>query len=110
MGMRVHLDGARLANAVAALGGDVAALRAITVDAGVDVVTFGGTKNGLLGGEAVVYLDPELARRAPFVRKQVGQLPSKMRFIAAQFLALLEDDRWIGSPSTPTPWPHDSTT
>jgi threonine aldolase len=95
MGMRVHLDGARLANAVAALGGDLAALRAITVDAGVDVVTFGGTKNGLLGGEAVVYLDPELARRAPFVRKQVGQLPSKMRFLAAQFLALLEDDRWI---------------
>ena len=64
LGMTVHMDGARIANATAALGGDVAALRSFTVDAGVDVLTFGGTKNGLLGGEAVVYLRPELARRA----------------------------------------------
>jgi threonine aldolase len=67
----------------------------MTLEAGVDVLTFGGTKNGLLGGEAVVYLDPELARRAVFVRKQVTQLPSKMRFVAAQFLALLDEDRWL---------------
>jgi threonine aldolase len=95
LGMRVHMDGARIANAVAALGGDVATLRRMTLEAGVDVLTFGGTKNGLLGGEAVVYLDPELARRAVFVRKQVTQLPSKMRFVAAQFLALLDGDRWL---------------
>ncbi len=95
MGMLVHLDGARIANATAALGGTVAAMRSFTVDAGVDVVSFGGTKAGLLGGEAVVYLNPSLARRAVFVRKQVNQLPSKMRFVAAQFNALLTDDLWI---------------
>lgn len=95
MGMKVHLDGARIANAAAALGGSVGALRSFTVDAGVDVLSFGGTKNGLLGGEAVVYLDPELARVAPYVRKQVTQLPSKMRFIAAQFNAVLHDDLWL---------------
>ncbi len=94
-GMTVHLDGARIANAAAALGGSVDALRAFTVDAGVDVVSFGGTKNGLLGGEAVVYLNTELAERAPYIRKQVNQLPSKMRFIAAQFNALLEDALWL---------------
>ena len=97
LGMTVHIDGARIANATAALGGDVAALRSFTVDAGVDVITFGGTKNGLLGGEAVVFLRPELARRAQYVRKQVTQLPSKMRFVAAQFLALLDDDRWLAA-------------
>ncbi len=95
MGMVVHLDGARIANATAALGGTVAAMRSFTVDAGVDVVSFGGTKAGLLGGEAVVYLNPELARRAKYVRKMVNQLPSKMRFVAAQFNALLEGERWI---------------
>ncbi len=94
-GMTVHLDGARIANATAALGNDVAALRAFTVDAGVDVLTFGGTKNGIIGGEAVVYLRPELARRALYLRKQVTQLPSKQRYLAAQFLALLEGDRWL---------------
>jgi threonine aldolase len=95
MGMLVHLDGARISNATAALGGTIAALRSFTVDAGVDVVSFGGTKAGLLGGEAVVYLDPALAQRAIYVRKQVNQLPSKMRFVAAQFNALLTDDLWI---------------
>ena len=95
LGMRVHMDGARIANATAALGGGVATLRAMTIDAGVDVLTFGGTKNGLLGGEAVVFLRPELAARAVYLRKQVNQLPSKMRFVAAQFLALLEDERWL---------------
>ncbi|HVN50818.1 MAG TPA: low specificity L-threonine aldolase [Acidimicrobiales bacterium] len=91
-GMRVHLDGARIANATAALGGDV---RSFTVDAGVDVLTFGGTKNGMVHGEAVVFLDAELGRMAPFVRKQAGQLPSKMRFVAAQFEALLAGDLWL---------------
>jgi threonine aldolase len=91
-GLLVHLDGARIANAAAALGGD---LRAFTVDAGVDVLTFGGTKNGMLYGEAVVFLDPDLGRAIPFVRKQAGQLPSKMRFVSAQFEALLADDLWL---------------
>jgi threonine aldolase len=59
------------------------------------VLTFGGTKNGLLYGEAVIYLRPELAARARFARKQAGQLASKMRFIAAQFDALLTDQLWI---------------
>ena len=95
LGMRVHLDGARIANAVAALGGGVATLRACTLDAGVDVMTFGGTKNGLLGGEAVVFLRPDLGERAVYLRKQVNQHASKGRFIAAQFLALLDGDRWL---------------
>jgi len=94
-GMTVHLDGARIANATVALGGDVATLRSFTVDAGVDVLTFGGTKNGLLGGEAVVFLDEALARRATYLRKQVTQLPSKMRFIAAQFSAVLAGGLWL---------------
>lgn len=88
----VHVDGARIGNAVASLD---CSLRAITVDAGVDVVTFGGTKNGLMYGEAVVFLRPQPTRAAAFARKQVGQLPSKMRFVAAQFEALLADDLWI---------------
>jgi threonine aldolase len=93
-GLYVHLDGARIANAAAALGGDV---RSSTVDAGVDVLTFGGTKNGLMYGEAVVFLRPELGERARFVRKQATQLASKMRFIGAQFEALLADDLWLRS-------------
>jgi threonine aldolase len=95
LGMKVHMDGARIANATAALGSSVGALRSFTVDAGVDVLTFGGTKNGLVGGEAVVFLDAELAARAPYIRKTVTQLPSKMRFVAAQFNALLESDLWL---------------
>jgi len=91
-GMRVHLDGARIANAVAALGCSV---RDLTIDAGVDVVSFGGTKNGMMYGEAVVYCDPALGADAKFIRKQSTQLPSKMRFVAAQFEALLADDLWI---------------
>lgn len=94
-GMRVHLDGARLANAVAATGGGRPALRAMTIEAGVDVVSFGGTKNGLLGAEAVVYCDPDRAVAAPYLRKQVTQLSSKMRFLAAQFTAVLGDDLWL---------------
>jgi threonine aldolase len=61
----------------------------------VDVISFGGTKNGMMYGEAVVYLSPGYARAARYVRKQVTQLPSKMRFVAAQFLALLDGDRWL---------------
>ncbi|HSL58212.1 MAG TPA: low specificity L-threonine aldolase [Acidimicrobiales bacterium] len=91
-GLYVHVDGARLANAVAALGVDVAEL---TTRAGVDVLSFGGAKNGLLYGEAVVLFRPELVDGARFLQKQAGQLPSKMRFISAQFEALLADDRWL---------------
>jgi threonine aldolase len=91
-GLLVHLDGARLGNAAAALGGD---LRSFTLDAGVDVLTFGGAKAGMMYGEAVVFLTPGLADGAKFVRKQAAQLPSKMRYVAAQFEALLDDDLWI---------------
>jgi threonine aldolase len=93
-GLFLYVDGARIANAVAALGCSV---RELTCGAGVDVLTFGGTKNGLLYGEAVVFLRPELAHRARFARKQAGQLASKMRFIAAQFDVLLEDDLWLAN-------------
>ena len=79
----------------AALGGTRDTLRSFTVDAGVDVISFGGTKAGMAHGEAVVYLDPALAERSRYIRKNVTQLPSKMRFIAAQFLALLADGLWI---------------
>ena len=95
LGMLVHLDGARIANATAALGGTRAALRSFTVDAGVDVVSFGGTKNGLLGAEAVVFLDAGSATGSQYVRKQVTQLSSKMRYLAAQFNAVLDGDLWL---------------
>jgi len=91
-GLLLHVDGARIANAVAALDID---LRALVVDTGVDVLTFGGTKNGMMYGEAVVFLRPELGEHARFVRKQAGQLPSKMRYVSAQFEALLADDLWL---------------
>ena len=90
-GLLLHVDGARLPNAAESLGVD---LRAITTDCGVDLLTFGGTKNGLLGAEAVVFLRSELAGRYPFVRKQGMQLASKMRFVSAQLLRLLENDLW----------------
>jgi threonine aldolase len=89
--MLLHIDGARLGNAAAALGVPV---RAITTDVGADVVSFGGTKAGLMLGEAVVVLRPELAPSLPYLRKQSMQLASKMRYIAAQFEALLEGDTW----------------
>ncbi|MFK4765779.1 threonine aldolase family protein [Desulfobaculum sp. SPO524] len=91
-GFLVHMDGARLANAAAALEVPLAAL---TSQAGVDVLSFGGTKNGLMFGEAVVVFRPELAGEFPYVRKQCGQLHSKMRFIAAQYDALLSDGLWL---------------
>lgn len=90
--MLVHLDGARLANALVASGSSA---QEMVTESGVDVVSFGMTKNGAMFGEAVVFLRPELAQRAPFVRKQAAQLASKNRFIAAQALALLEDDLWL---------------
>jgi threonine aldolase len=89
--MVLHVDGARLANAAAAL--DVP-LRALTTDPGVDVFSFGGTKNGLLVGDAVVFLRPGLAEDFLFIRKQSMQLASKMRFLATQFEALLGGDLW----------------
>lgn len=93
LGMKVHLDGARLANACAALNEP---LRAFTTDAGVDIVSFGGTKNGLLFGEAVVVLDPEISDVA-YIRKMSMQLASKMRFVSVQFEALLAGDLWLRS-------------
>lgn len=90
-GLLLHVDGARLANAAAFLHCD---LRAITTDAGVDVFSFGGTKNGALAAEAVVVLNPALSTAVPFLRRQSLQLASKMRFIAAQLSALLDNDLW----------------
>src|SRR5919107_904223 len=90
-GMLLHVDGARLANAAAHL--DVS-LHELTAGAGVDVLSFGGTKNGMMYGEAVVFFDPAPAEEFRFVRKQCAQLPSKMRFVAAQFTALLGEDLW----------------
>lgn len=98
LGLRVHVDGARLANAAAALG---VPLRALTTDAGVDVVSLGGTKNGLLFAEAVVLLGTEgssdLARGLTYLRKMDMQLASKMRFLSAQLVALFEGDLWLRS-------------
>jgi threonine aldolase len=95
-GMTVHMDGARIANAAAALG---TGLREFTTDAGIDVLSFGGTKNGMLYGEAIVAVDPDAAEGLLYLRKLNMQLASKMRFISAQFLALLEDDLWLRSAS-----------
>lgn len=91
-GMKVHLDGARFANAVAALG---CAPADLAQRAGVDVLAFGGTKNGLPFGEALVFLDPALADEFRRRRKQAGQLASKMRFLAAPWVAALEGDAWL---------------
>lgn len=91
-GLNVHLDGARFANAVAATGASPAAL---SCGAGVDVLCFGGTKNGCLAAEAVVFFDREQAKDFEFRRKRAGHLWSKMRFIAAQFDAYLKDDLWL---------------
>jgi threonine aldolase len=90
--MFLHVDGARIANAAAALG---LGLRETTRDCGVDVLSFGATKNGALGAEAVVFFNPELGQNFKFYRKQGMQLSSKMRFIAAQFEALLNSDLWL---------------
>jgi threonine aldolase len=92
LGMYLHVDGARLANAAASLD---ASLAELTTDAGVDAVSFGGTKNGLVLGEAVVFTRSELAEGFLFTRKQLGQLASKMRFISAQLEALLDGELWL---------------
>ena len=92
LGMRVHLDGARLANAAAALG---VPLHAFTRDVGVDILSVGGTKNGALGAEAIVVLNPEASRGLKFLRKLNMQLASKMRFVSAQLIALYEGDLWL---------------
>ncbi|WP_435746998.1 threonine aldolase family protein [Microbacterium sp. PMB16] len=91
-GMKLHLDGARLSNAAAALD---LPLRAFTVDAGVDVLSFGGTKNGAMLGEAVVVLNPAASDGLVYSRKFNMQLSSKMRFVSAQLIALLEGDLWL---------------
>ncbi|MFI3261612.1 MAG: beta-eliminating lyase-related protein [Rikenellaceae bacterium] len=90
--MYLHIDGARLANAVSALGCDP---KDLTLNAGVDAVSLGGTKNGLMIGEAVMFFNPELGKRALFERKNLTQLYSKQRYIAAQLLEYLKDDLWL---------------
>lgn len=91
-GMVVHMDGARLSNAVAYLG---CPPRALTTDAGIDVLSFGGTKNGMMFGEAVVFFNTSTIAEVPFIRKQAMQLHSKTRFIAAQFSTVLKDGLWL---------------
>ncbi|SDJ40224.1 threonine aldolase family protein [Streptomyces indicus] len=91
-GMKVHLDGARIANAAASL--DVP-LRTFTSRAGVDILSFGGTKNGMLFGEAVVVLNPDAVRHMKHLRKMSMQLASKMRFVSVQLEALLAKDLWL---------------
>ena len=95
-GMHLHMDGARVSNAAASLG---VPLRAFTRDAGVDVLSFGGTKNGAMLGEAVVVLNPDAAEGLIFLRKLNMQLASKMRFVSAQLLALLEGDLYLRNAS-----------
>lgn len=90
--MYVHMDGARISNAVATLG---ISMKEATVDCGIDIMSFGGTKNGLLMGEAVLIFNEKLKQNAPYFHKQTGQLFSKNRFIAAQFEALLKNNLWL---------------
>jgi len=89
--MFLHMDGARIANAAIALEMD---FREFTVDCGVDILSFGGTKNGMMMGEAVLFFNPELTQNTKYIRKQSMQLYSKMRFVSAQFLAYFENDLW----------------
>lgn len=91
-GMYVHMDGARIANAAAYLG---VSFKEMTTDCGIDVVSFGGTKNGLMIGECVVILNPSLKGEARYIRKQSAQLASKMRFLSCQFTAYFENDLWL---------------
>lgn len=89
--MLLHMDGSRISNAAVSLGAD---LKDITRDAGVDVLSFGGTKNGMMFGEAVIFFDTSLAKDFIYIRKQGMQLHSKMRYIGAQFERLLTGDLW----------------
>ncbi|MDQ0893881.1 threonine aldolase family protein [Agromyces ramosus] len=95
-GMKLHMDGARISNAAASLD---LPLRAFTRDAGVDVLSFGGTKNGALGAEAIVVLNPAASEGLKYLRKLNMQLASKMRFVSAQLIALLEGDLWLENAS-----------
>jgi threonine aldolase len=90
--LRVHMDGARFANAVVALG---VTPKEVTWEAGVDVLCFGGSKNGMALGEAVVFFNPELAREFDYRCKQGGQLASKMRFLSAPWVGMLQDGAWL---------------
>ncbi|RUA26056.1 MAG: threonine aldolase, partial [Bacteroidetes bacterium] len=90
-GMLLHIDGARIANAVVSQNTD---FKTMITDTGADILSFGGTKNGMMFGEAVVFLKPELVNHFELYRKQGMQLHSKMRFISAQFIALLQNDVW----------------
>lgn len=89
--MYLHMDGARIANAAASLG---VSFKTFTTDVGVDILSFGGTKNGMMYGEAIVFLNPELAKEFMYTRKQGLQLASKMRYISAQFTAYLSNEQW----------------
>lgn len=91
-GMYVHMDGARLGNACAALK---LGFKELTVDCGIDILSFGGTKNGLMMGESVIIFNPALKKEAPFVRKQSAQLASKQRYLSCQFTAYLTDNLWL---------------
>ncbi len=90
-GLYLHMDGARIANAAASLD---SSFKAITTDAGVDVLSFGGTKNGMMLGEAVCFLRPGLSGNFKYIRKQGMQLASKMRYISAQYIAYFRNDLW----------------
>ncbi len=91
LGMLVHMDGARLSNAAAVYGATPEALRSFTIDAGVDVLSFGAMKAGIMFGEAVIFLKPQIGDRAEYIQKQITQLNSKMRFISAQYNELFRD-------------------
>jgi threonine aldolase len=91
LGLALHMDGSRLSNAAAGLA---CGLGELATEVGVDVLSLGGTKNGMVLGEAVVFLDPALAEGARYLRKQTLQLASKGRFLAAQFVAMFEADLW----------------
>src|SRR5437764_669390 len=91
LGLVLHMDGSRLSNAAAGIG---CGLGELVTDVGVDLLSLGGTKNGMVLGEAVIFLDPGLADGARYLRKQTLQLASKGRFLAAQFVAMFDGDLW----------------
>ena len=95
-GMLLHMDGARISNAAVSLG---LPFKSFTTDAGVDVLSFGGTKNGMMFGEAICFLKPGLSENFKYVRKQGMQLASKMRFISAQYIGYFRNDLWKKSAS-----------
>lgn len=90
--MYLHMDGARLANACAYLG---CSMKEVTVDAGVDILSFGGTKNGMMMGEAVISFHPEISENLQYFRKQSAQLASKLRYLSVQFIPYLENNLWL---------------